>query len=51
MPDLRGRTAIVTGATSGIGQVCALQLARMGASVVMAVRNGNKAQATLRRIK
>ena len=51
MPDLRGKTAIVTGATSGIGEVCALELARLGATVVMAVRSGTKAQATLRRIK
>ena len=51
MPDLRSKTAIVTGATSGIGEACALELARLGATVVMAVRSATKAQATLQRIK
>jgi hypothetical protein len=51
MPDLRGKTAIVTGATSGIGEVCARELAGMGATVVLAGRSQQKLQATLARIK
>lgn len=42
LPDLTGKTAVVTGASSGIGLVTARQLARSGASVVLAVRDVNK---------
>jgi NAD(P)-dependent dehydrogenase (short-subunit alcohol dehydrogenase family) len=38
VPDLAGRTAVVTGANSGIGLVEARELAAHGADVVMAVR-------------
>ncbi len=49
--DLTGTTALVTGANSGIGFVEALQLARHGAGVVLAVRNtaaGDEAAARIR---
>ncbi len=39
IPDLTGQTAIVTGASSGIGTVEARELAKHGAHVVLAVRN------------
>jgi NAD(P)-dependent dehydrogenase (short-subunit alcohol dehydrogenase family) len=51
LPDLTGRTAIVTGANSGIGLQTTKQLAAHGASVVMACRNvdgGRAAAAALR---
>jgi NAD(P)-dependent dehydrogenase (short-subunit alcohol dehydrogenase family) len=45
LPDLTGRTAIVTGASSGVGQSVAHALAGAGARVVLAVRNPAKGQA------
>jgi NAD(P)-dependent dehydrogenase (short-subunit alcohol dehydrogenase family) len=45
LPDLTGRTAVVTGASSGIGLVTARELARVGAKVVLAVRDVDKGRA------
>ena len=45
LPDLTGQTAIVTGASSGLGQSVAHALAGAGARVVLAVRNPAKGQA------
>ena len=41
--SLRGRTAVVTGATSGLGRAAARQLAGLGARVVLVGRNREKA--------
>jgi hypothetical protein len=45
MPNLVGRTAVVTGASSGLGEESALQLALANATVILACRNIAKCQA------
>lgn len=42
LPDLSGRTAVVTGANSGIGRATTRALAAAGAHVVLAVRDLDK---------
>ncbi|NJM06486.1 SDR family oxidoreductase [Candidatus Gracilibacteria bacterium] len=42
---VQGKTILITGATSGIGKITALELARQGALVVMMVRNAAKGEA------
>jgi NAD(P)-dependent dehydrogenase (short-subunit alcohol dehydrogenase family) len=45
VPDQRGRTAVVTGANTGLGFQTAKVLAQHGATVVLACRNPDKAAA------
>ncbi len=47
---IRGKTVVMTGATSGIGEVAAVRLAAMGARVVVVARDRRRGEATLARL-
>lgn len=51
IPDLRGRRAIVTGASDGMGLGIARKLAAAGATVLMPVRTPSKGEAAIDTIK
>jgi NAD(P)-dependent dehydrogenase (short-subunit alcohol dehydrogenase family) len=47
MPDLTGKTALVTGATAGIGRATAIALAAAGATVAVSGRDKERGQAVV----
>jgi clavulanate-9-aldehyde reducatase len=49
-PDLSGRVAAITGASSGIGEATAVTLARAGAAVSLAARRADRIDALAERI-
>jgi len=51
MTDLQDKIILVTGATSGIGEVTARELARRGAHVILLARNRQKAERTQQELK
>ena len=51
IPDQTGKTAIVTGANSGIGLVAARELASKGATVVVACRNVEKGEKAVEQMR
>lgn len=51
IPDLTGRTAVVTGANSGLGFLTALALSRAGAATVVACRSEAKAAGAIEQMR
>jgi len=51
MASLEGRTALISGASQGIGRACALTLAQAGAKVALAARNVGKLNEVAAQIK
>jgi NAD(P)-dependent dehydrogenase (short-subunit alcohol dehydrogenase family) len=48
---MKGKTVVITGATSGIGEVAAEQLAQMGARIVLVARYRSRGEGTLQRLR
>jgi NAD(P)-dependent dehydrogenase (short-subunit alcohol dehydrogenase family) len=48
---MKGKTVVITGATSGIGEVAALTLAKMGARIVAVARSRQRGEATLAQLR
>ena len=44
---MRGKIVVITGATSGIGEVTAIELAARGARIVFVARDRKRAEALL----
>jgi NAD(P)-dependent dehydrogenase (short-subunit alcohol dehydrogenase family) len=51
VPDLSGKSAVVTGSNSGLGLGLATRLAAAGADVTMAIRNRAKGEAAMEQIR
>ena len=48
---MQGKVVVITGATSGIGQVAAETLAQMGARIVQVARDHSRGEAALQRLR
>jgi len=48
---MKGKVVVITGGTSGIGQVAAEKLAAMGARIVLVARDPSRADSTLARLR
>ncbi|HVZ68818.1 MAG TPA: SDR family oxidoreductase [Rhizomicrobium sp.] len=47
---MQGKTVVITGATSGIGEVAAIRLSQKGARIVLVARDKARADATLKKL-
>jgi NAD(P)-dependent dehydrogenase (short-subunit alcohol dehydrogenase family) len=48
---MHGKTIVITGATSGIGEVAAVRLAERGARIVFTARERHRADATMKKLR
>jgi NAD(P)-dependent dehydrogenase (short-subunit alcohol dehydrogenase family) len=48
---MRGKMVVITGGTSGIGEIAAESLAKMGARIVLVARDKSRSDATLARLR
>ena len=48
---MRGKTVVITGGTSGIGEVAAIALAKMGARIILVARDKARGDATFARLR
>ena len=48
---MKGKTVVITGGTSGIGEIAAERLAQMGARIVLIARDKSRGEATLARLQ
>lgn len=48
---MQGKVVVITGGTSGIGEVAALRLANMGARIVLVARDKTRGEATMTRLQ
>jgi short-subunit dehydrogenase len=48
---MRGKPVVITGGTSGIGEVAAEMLAKKGARIVLVARDKTRGDATLARLR
>src|SRR5690606_2968390 len=51
MADMSGKICVVTGATNGIGKVTALELAKMGATVIVVGRSAERTESVVKEIQ
>ncbi len=49
--SMQGKTIVITGATSGIGEVAAIRLAEQGARIVHIARDPARAEATMAKLR
>jgi len=48
---MKDKVVVITGGTSGIGEVAAETLAQMGARIILVARNKSRAEATIVRLR